>query len=222
MLLTRNAPRDTLLAQESDNHSVSETRDLILDQVRADGEASASMLARSLELSLGAVRHHLIILERDGLLLKRQDRHGVGKPVHLYRLSPQGEESFPKNYDKLLTAVLDQLGTEGGVPEVEELLRRIARKMVSERTGGVSPSSRSERIKLLTELFEAEGFQPQVASSEGALELRQMTCPYHSVAMKHPEVCCLDKELIECALDAQVELAEWRPNGDRACVFVES
>jgi predicted ArsR family transcriptional regulator len=40
--------------------------------------------------------------------------------------------------------------------------------------------------------------------------------------MEHPEVCCLDKELIECALDTQVELTEWRPNGDGACVFVEA
>jgi predicted ArsR family transcriptional regulator len=201
---------------------MSETRDSILEQVRADGEASAARLARSLELSLGAVRHHLIILERDGLLLKRQKRHGVGKPANLYRLSPQGEESFPKNYDKLLAAVLGQLESEGSVPEVEELLRRIARKMVSDRTGGVTPSSRADQIELLTELFDAEGFQPQIESSAGSLQLRQMTCPYHSVAMEHPEICCLDKELIECTLATQVELAEWRPNGDRACVFVES
>ncbi|MFQ5931291.1 MAG: helix-turn-helix transcriptional regulator [Nitrospiraceae bacterium] len=201
---------------------MSETRDAILDRVRIEGEASASMLARSLELSLGAVRHHLIILERDGLLLKRQQRHGVGKPANLYRLSPQGEESFPKNYDKLLSAVLNQLESEGGVPKVEDLLRRLARKMVHERTGGAIPAFRDERVNLLVGLFEAEGFQPQVESSEKSLKLRQMTCPYHSVAMKHPEVCCLDKELIECTLDAQVELAEWRPNGDGACVFVEA
>jgi predicted ArsR family transcriptional regulator len=186
-----------------------------------EGEASASTLARSLELSLGAVRHHLIFLERDGLLLKRQERHGVGKPANLYRLSPEGEESFPKNYDRLLSAVLDQLESEGGVPKVEDLLRRLARKMVRERTGGATPASRDERIDLLVGLFEAEGFQPQIESSEKSLKLRQMTCPYHSVVMEHPEVCCLDKELIECALATQVDLTEWRPNGDGTCVFVE-
>ncbi len=201
---------------------MSETRDAILDRVRMEGEASASMLARSLELSLGAVRHHLIVLERDRLLLKRQERHGVGKPANLYRLSPKGEESFPKNYDKLLSAVLDQLESEGSVPKVEDLLRRLARKMVRERTGGATLASRDERIDLLVGLFEAEGFQPQVESSEKSLKLRQMICPYHSVAMEHPEVCCLDKELIESALDTQVELTEWRPNGDGTCVFVEA
>ena len=200
---------------------MSETRDAILDHVRMEGEASARMLAQSLELSLGAVRHHLIILERDGLLLRRQQRHGVGKPANLYRLSPKGEESFPKNYDKLLSAVLDQLESEGGVPKVEDLLRRLARKLVRERTGGAIPASRDERIDLLVNLFEAEGFQPQVESSENSLQLRQLTCPYHSVAMEHPEICCLDKELIECTLGIQVELAEWRPNGDGSCVFVE-
>ena len=201
---------------------MSETRDAILDHVRMEGEASASMLARSLELSSGAVRHHLIILERDDLLLKRQKRHGVGKPANLYRLSPKGEASFPKNYDKLLSAVLSQLESEGGVPNVEDLLRRLARKMVHEWTGGATPASRDERVDLLVGLFEAEGFQPQVEFSEKPLKLRQMTCPYHSVAMEHPEVCCLDKELIECALATQIELTEWRPNGDGACVFVEA
>ena len=51
----------------------------------------------------------IVLLERDGLVHTPAVRRGVGRPSHLYALTPAAEALFPRRYDRLLMDVYDQL-----------------------------------------------------------------------------------------------------------------
>jgi predicted ArsR family transcriptional regulator len=54
-------------------------------------------LAQALNLTDNAVRTHLVILERGGLVRQQGVRHGAGKPAFVYELAPETEQLFPKH-----------------------------------------------------------------------------------------------------------------------------
>src|ERR1700733_4678718 len=73
-------------------------------------------LVASIGLSRTAVNQHLIALERDGYVRKAASRKTGGRPLHLYVLTEEGANRFPKQYSwfsKLLIQTLrERFGEE--------------------------------------------------------------------------------------------------------------
>ncbi|MGD8822853.1 MAG: ArsR family transcriptional regulator, partial [Anaerolineales bacterium] len=107
-----------------------ETRKNILEYLQHHGSACVHELAEHLALSVGTVRHHLNVLERDDLVENQEIRHGVGRPKLVYTLSPAGLETFPKKYDWLSNALLDELKARLDPSLVSSVLRGIARRVL--------------------------------------------------------------------------------------------
>ena len=79
-------------------------------------------LAARLELSLNATRHHLKGLEDEGVVEHVLEHHGVGAPMHSYRLTAQGQALFPRRYLETLLGMLSVLeATEGRAAAVRIL-----------------------------------------------------------------------------------------------------
>src|SRR4051812_9605396 len=84
------------------------TRGRIITLLRR-GERTVNELADALGLTDNAVRTHLAALERDGLAALRGVRRGIGKPAHVYALTPEAESLFPGAYAAVLSTLLDAL-----------------------------------------------------------------------------------------------------------------
>src|SRR3954470_19358396 len=80
-------------------------------------------IAEELSVSDNAVRSHLAVLERDGLVQQNAVRRGVGKPAFVYNLTEEAERFFPKGYETALRYLLDVLIEGVGAEQREELLR---------------------------------------------------------------------------------------------------
>src|SRR5438067_1922046 len=99
------------------------TRGRILTLLRRESR-TVDELAQALELTGNAVRVQLTALERDGLVQQQEgERRGVGKPAHIYKLTPEAENIFPKAYQRVFDQLLDLLGERMSSDEMEELLR---------------------------------------------------------------------------------------------------
>src|SRR5215472_1323442 len=88
-------------------------RGRILEEL-AIAPRTARDLAQRLGIQESAARGHLERLEGRGLVVPRFQREGVGRPRKRYLLTNQGLELFPRRYELLLDAVLEEaLSREG-------------------------------------------------------------------------------------------------------------
>jgi predicted ArsR family transcriptional regulator len=151
-------------------------------------------LAEALGLTRNAVREHLTTLERDGLAHRSGVRRGNGKPAHLYSLTPEAAELFPRGYAPVLDGVLDALARQLPPAAREALLRGVGRGIAAAR-----PSPRGdlrERIAACAELLNELGGLAEAREVDGTLIIQGWSCPLASVVVAHPELCLLAEEMV--------------------------
>ncbi|MDF1500462.1 MAG: winged helix-turn-helix transcriptional regulator [Anaerolineales bacterium] len=197
-----------------------DTRQLILAHIQRNPGLAASDLAEHFDLSLGAVRHHLTILERDALIQGDSMRQPIGRPCTVYELTQKGEESFPKQYDRLSNLILDTLKEEQAGSDLRSFLRRVADRLIGQSGLHLNPdASVEQRAEHLTDIMEDEGFSLEWKRAGNELFIIQHTCPYQSVVGNHPEVCQLDEQVIQTVMGEKIKRVEHRSRGDCNCVF---
>jgi DeoR family suf operon transcriptional repressor len=197
-----------------------DTRQQILSHLQRNPGLSAGDLAEHFELSLGAVRHHLAILEKDALIESASMRQPIGRPCFVYELSEKGEESFPKQYDRLSNVMIDTIKDEQGSMSLRGFLRRVGDRIIKQSGIEITPDAGIEkRAQTLAEIMGREGFSVDWKHEDNELRIIQHTCPYQSVVGSHPEVCQLDEHLIQTVIGKQPRRLRHRSKGDCACMF---
>jgi predicted ArsR family transcriptional regulator len=203
-----------------------DTRARIVERLR-EGDQPVADLAEALGLSEVAVRRHLGVLERDGLLTARTVRNGgPGRPGARYTLTGKARRLFPDQSAEFANEVLDYLEAEHGREGLRGFLRwRQARQgdRYAAVLAGTDPDDVAGRAEQLTALLEHDGFMPeleQVAAPDGAtvLELKQGHCAIQEVAQAHPEVCAYEAALFRDVLGAKVSRRQTIAGGADACV----
>src|SRR5690348_1090852 len=84
------------------------TRGKIVSLLR-QREQTVEDLAQEPGLTDNAVRAHLVVLERDGLVVSEGNRPGKRKLSVVYRPAPAAEDLFPKAYVPVLRQLLEVL-----------------------------------------------------------------------------------------------------------------
>jgi predicted ArsR family transcriptional regulator len=151
-------------------------------------------LAELLGLTRNAVREHLATLERDGLVHRSGVRRSNGKPAHLYALTPEAAELFPRGYAPVLHGVLDALAEQFSPAALQALLHDVGRKMVAGRPvprGGVR-----ERVAAGAELLNEFGGLAEAREVDGVLALQGWSCPLAAVVVDHPELCRVPEAML--------------------------
>lgn len=175
-----------------------ETRFKILSLIAAsDGAMSAQQVADSLSLHPNTIRPHLERLRDTGFLELVVSSDGrVGRPQHLYRLSPDaprfgvGEEIHDEAASimvETLTMLAEQI--EANPDQAAELGRAWGRRLEADaeavRGAAVAPARPSAAGAIYDESARL-GFQPTLAGSEVFFN----TCPFRPVVEKYPEIAC--------------------------------
>ena len=201
-----------------------ETRARVVEVLRGTTRTVAQ-LAGALGVSEVAVRRHLQVLERDGLVrAETVRRDGPGRPCQSYALTDRARRLFPDRNAELASELLDYLEEHHGRQALLGFLRwRQARQ--GERYASEVPTTDdlSGRVERLAGLLSEDGFPSrthEVAAPEGAttLELRQEHCAIGDVARDHPELCAYEAAMFQRLLGAQVSRRETIAGGANACV----
>src|SRR5688572_25382923 len=144
------------------------TRGRVLSLLRW-GPRTVSELAAGVDLTENAVRLHLSGLERDGLVEQEGVRRGAGKPAHIYQLSREAENLFPKAYATVLGEVLARIRDEQGPAGLETFLRSVGRH-AGERVKAGSPALR-DRVDRAVGVLGELGGMADVAETEDAITI---------------------------------------------------
>jgi predicted ArsR family transcriptional regulator len=126
--------------------------------------AISDELATAVGLSRTAVNQHLIGLEREGYVRKGALRKPGGRPQHLYVLTEEGTNLFPKQYSwfsKLLMQTLrDQLGEEQAGRYMYDLGVKMSADLIPRFVG----KNRAERIAEIVKIMNETGFVARTVS----------------------------------------------------------
>lgn len=183
---------------------------------------SIDELARRLDISRAAVQQHFVVLERDGLIKKKQLNKTGGRPVSLYELTDNGINYFPKQYAWLTDIILSNLLSESDPERLIATMRKLGDKTAESFQKRLSSKNMDERINELSAIMNDLGFQvkTQVDPEMGKPMLQAFNCVYHDLAQKHREICEFDLAFMATILDKQVRHASCMAKGDCSCRFI--
>ncbi len=190
----------------------------ILQYLQRNSEATVKVLAALVGVSSTAVRDHLVHLQAEGLIDVRAERYGPGRPRLVYTLSDAARSRFPKQYDRLITGLLRELIAVEGAEKVDQLLTRVSRRLADEYSGHMEGTNMGARLDELRLLLEQRGVPAEVVAAGDGISL--FACPFHDIAQDHPEVCSMERQMIEYALGAKLSLESTIREGAHTCRFV--
>lgn len=198
------------------------SRERITHILKNRGQATVGELSQELGLTSVTVRHHLAILQEEGLVLPPLliRRPGPGRPQYVYRLSDAAAGLFPNRYDLLAGALIHDMETHLGPAEVEQAVARIARHIADE-AGIPADAPPPERLEVALRFLQRQGYMTSTEQDDaGHLLLHVHHCPYERVARQHPIPCALDRHLISVLLDVEPLQVRTMSSGEQACTYV--
>jgi DeoR family transcriptional regulator, suf operon transcriptional repressor len=198
------------------------TRAKVLETLKKSDGLTADQLAEILGVTSMAVRKHLAALERDGFVDTVVCRRPIGRPAHVYRLSPRAEGVFPKHYDSVITDLLDDLIEIDGIEKVETLLARRGERTKRLLRRYIDPKAPlGERVAGLTRAMDEIGYLASWESIENnRFVIKLYNCAIDRVAERFPAVCRHEASMFRDVLDAEVERGCHMITGDHMCSYI--
>jgi len=199
----------------------------ILLELREGGATGPDALAVRLGMSRTSTLQRLRELETAGFVARQAIRHGVGRPWHLYDITPAAQRSLPANYDGLATTLLESIAEVGGDALVEEVFQARRRQMrdriqarFAERLG--PEATLAQKVRELAVIQDESGYVCRAETAPvngGSLELREHNCAILGAAAGHPAACRAELQLFEEVLGARVVRTSHIASGDRSCAY---
>jgi len=199
-------------------------RDLLL-RLRIDGPSSPDQLATRLGASRTGVLQQLRALEAAHLVSRQTVRHGVGRPRHLYDVTPDAQGLFPANYDGLAAGLLAAIEAIGGDDLLEQVFVARRRQLgarvrldLAERLTADSPLI--DRVRELAVIQTSLGYLAEATlNGDGSVRLEEHNCAIFQVAASSPAACRAELDLFREVLGADVVRDQHIASGDRCCSY---
>jgi predicted ArsR family transcriptional regulator len=195
------------------------TRQDILDLLRRRGQATVREIGDELGLTATGIRQHLTVLERDGLVASREARGHVGRPALVYRLTQQGDGLYPKKYDELANALIEEARTILGPQALAQLMKSVANRFAAPHAARLTGQPLAERVEAAERVLEARGNVVTRTDDGGEYSLCKHTCEYWNIATKNSIICALDVEFVRGLVGADARLTTSLLRGDDCCTF---
>ena len=156
--------------------AASALRRAILLHLRRVGPSVPDAISAAIGASRSGVAQQLRALDTAGLVTRTSVRHGVGRPRHLYDITPDAQGLFPSNYDGLATGLLAAILEVGGETLVEDVFaarRRQAEARLRQRMDASLPADAplEDRVRELARLQDELGYV-----SEARVETTASAC----------------------------------------------
>ena len=201
-------------------------RQSILHDLRRNGPTSPDALSRRVGASRTGVLQQLRALEVAGLVSRQTVRHGVGRPRHVFDVTPTAQGLFPASYDRLATDMLAAMAAVGGdalVAKVFDARRLALHERVAGRLAARLPADAplADRVRELAVVQDEQGYlcHATIEPDGATFRLSEHNCAIYQVALAHPSACRAEEELFREVLQADVVRESHIAAGDRCCSY---
>ena len=196
------------------------TRQKCLAYLSKHKSATAEDFARAIGVTAADIRHHLSALIKEGLVetLREMPPSRRGRPRKTYRLS---RIALGDNLPKLTDALLEEWNFSRKEGNEEVFYGRIADRLISSRKPDAqTPISR--RLLVCIDLMNSMQYQARWEAHASGPKVILEFCPYLSIIDHHPELCQMDKLMLEKVLGGPIEQLAKLERGTRnipVCIF---
>jgi predicted ArsR family transcriptional regulator len=196
------------------------SRQRLLNYLRKKQVATVREISLALKMTPANARHHLSILIEQGSV-ESTGKHigpGPGRPYILYRVA----KSDSKNNLNDLSHILLEGVLEGkSVQERDDELRKIAHKLIKGDVQSGKQQSRrlNDAIQQLTQM----NYDARWEAHHDAPHIILENCPYIDIINNFPEICRMNKFIIEKLLGNTVNQSvklEAMKSGLHRCIFI--
>ncbi len=198
----------------------------VLYALRTGGPASPDQIADRVSASRTGVLQQLRTLETAGLVTRSLSRHGVGRPRHVYDLTPSAQELFPANYGSLTQSVLAAVHMVGGdelIEQVFEARREIIKARIMHRFDEKLPPRASlwEKVREVASYQDETGYLGRATrDADGTIHLHEHNCAIFAVSGSYHIACDAELTLIADVLGAKVTRECHILTGGRSCSYL--
>lgn len=204
--------------------AASTLRRAILLHLRRVGPSVPDAISAAIGASRSGVAQQLRALDTAGLVTRTSVRHGVGRPRHLYDITPDAQGLFPSNYDGLATGLLAAILEVGGEALVEDVFaarRRQAEARLREQMDASLPSDAPlvDRVRELARLQDELGYVSEALIDADGIRLLEHNCAVLDVASGMPVACRSELELFREVLGVNLVRERHIAAGDRCCQY---
>lgn len=194
----------------------SSTRDHILKLLKKQQQLTVASMAKELGITEMAVRRHLNILERDGIVTSEMIRQPMGRPTNVYSLSKSGEELFPRNYADLTLGFLKDIEELAGKDTIDALFKKRKERFKEQYQQQMDGKPFEERIETLAQIQNQAGYMVEwEMDEEGGYLFKEYNCPISKIAKEYPIACHYEQALFREVLGAKDVECE-------ACIALDS
>lgn len=194
------------------------TRGQILTRLLRE-QLTVAEIAEDFGISASAARQHVDGLERDGYVERFRLKHTASKPAALYRTTPEGEALFPKAYEPVLEALVEEIEEEHGedaIGVLQNVGARLARKHPPP-----SDATTEERVDIALGLLTGLGAVLEVNRfSDGTVRVEGSGCPLSGVVRNHPDLCGMIAAMLEEIIVLPVEECCRNDSDNPSCRFL--
>ena len=211
------------MSQEKRQTGERKTRRAIVKLLKSDGPLGSAQLAERLGLTAMAVRHHLYVLEEEGLVAAEERPVPIGRPAKHWRLTREADRFFPEAYAELSVALVDAMRDTFGDEGLNRVLVSRCARQRSEYAKRIRPADPLEKkLKELARVRTEEGYMAEVRpEGGGSYLLVENHCPICAAANACQGFCSTELDLFRSVLGAGVEVGrvEHIVSGDRRCAY---
>lgn len=209
---------------------------ILLDLLRGAAGMTIHEMAEGLGVTATAVRQRLTRLMAQGLVERRAERVGRGRPNHVYELTEQGRRAGGSNFSDLAMVLWEELRAIPDPAVRRGLIARVSHKM-ADRYGAeaeptieeseVAPAEKPsplerpllEKMQRLSEDYRRRSI-PFTVEQRGEMPvLNAHACPYPDLAEQDHSICAMERMLFSEIVGEPLKLSKCRVAGDPCCSF---
>src|SRR5919199_5317069 len=193
------------------------TRGRIVDLLRRSG-LTANEIAAGLGLTHNAVRGHLAVMLREGLVREGGARQSATRPAVIYELVPEAEAGFSRAYIPFVAQLVRVLQARLRPSELDDIMRAAGRGLAAHwpRVHG----ELGQRVEGAAALLEELGAPNEVERLDDGFVIRGYgSCMLAQAVHGRPEVCRAVESLVAELVEVPVRECCDRTPGPPHCCF---
>ena len=176
-------------------------RQHVLEYIRIQRAVTSSDVARALRMTGANARHHLAILQDQGLIevIGRRPSDGRGRPAKLFALT---DRMLGDNLSNLISAFITQFINKTLPSEQSHIWRKLAILIIDSvsdhdhREATKLQGSLTQRLYYAMILLNRMNYDARWVAHPEAPYVILGHCPYAAILDQHPELCQFDRFLL--------------------------
>ena len=199
-----------------------QTRKLILDYLKENGQGTVDELAAVLDLTSVTVRHHLDILRSEELVADPMVRRRTtpGRPQFAYTLTDKASQHFPKNYRELAAKLLEEVKAFTPPQGVNVIFEGVANRLSAAAPKPAPGEPLPERLERAVAYLNTQGYVASWEHSEAGYLLHTCNCPYEALAGQNQELCGMDLTFVTNLVGLPVRRLSRVIEGASSCAYL--